>query len=1377
MSASQTPEPGTERTLRSSVRNPRRRQRQSDGDSLKTTAPRRKRSRLSEDTFAPRGGTEETDAASTVMNGLPRGSVGRGSRKESTPMLDMELPVRGGKKHVKHRALKGDGATVLTQNALYSVKLLPSTPRELRKEGVEYRGVLGAGHHALAVTRTHAYVWDYTAHTTVSNARVFDLPFPAREGEALPFGALVTSGASTDIGLLLVSATAGKIVFYESIERAASLGLFQERNVGVEGTISGFSSSEDVIDIVSADHAGFILTLSSGRIVQLTLRDAQGKARIFTQPLRPGDAGTGGIFGSIKGLWSGAWKKGVTAVRTRALDQRGQMQAIALTERCEMQIWDLDWSGRYEYRSSMDFREAMVQELKSLESAEMQGRAESITTSDFVIVDKHASARGHEVATLGAEQPLSIWLLFKMGYADAQDYVLAQLSLAGDMVDIERTMKLESYHGGVSAQKPRLLLPKPGHTAVVAFEDALVLVATTEASSADDPNAQLHDASYVEPQSFEDAVHLRSEKDLAVLGASAEDTRSGHACSIAFVKGAGLVRLSATDPSGDVERSRIPAKSKIEQAVFYGAMQDNIIDFSRKGDYAYAAQEVEEAALVISNEILRSATSFISTNPTSIEAHLDYRARALRALVTHVRQNYPALSRSAMWQLLWDAEKLAAAQQMWKAFEQHKGAASKVKRKATVLDELCSQLEEHHGLATLDETREDDLVRRFFVKGLFNIEYVLSHLRGLLKQLQESQTETPEKIVRWVAEADDLWSKALETVFIFRAENATAYGISLEFAEDGVLSDTAEYIDLPEFWASSSDMLKASRHIATLSRDFAKHYFEREDAPEFEQHIKQITVCNPGLIQLCCLMYKERINWLSARRSQKDRSEAQYLLTNFEKERYDQFRALAGIGRANEGMQLAEKYRDMHTLTELVVGESQYFLDELANSNLHEEQRNVCVDLLRAITDRISRYFDKFGDDWANAFFDDAFSGSRAGMMLDEAQTHWKEPLTRYLRAEPARAKICWINDVSAAKDYAHAGAVLVEAAAEQETKLWARKVELSMSKLALMAAQEGSRKPSAEIRTATAKPDMELKIVGVQEKLYRHLRSEVMSAIDREAEMEIAMQKFGNKSKNYAALQQLLETEIERVLDNQALSVEELVDVLTLMDSNVYSSEAERPSRNIEGSEFVLALQALDAVAPTMEQRRFETLLQLVWKRCYVHDDWVKLTTTQAKKTKTDADNKTLLSQTAAWRTFFALHNSQPSLLSGDSNIRVLAPTDCLGAACMPEDLAYRFSEADLLDPILHDNKIQDELLAGFVADRRLDEWMQECEADAKRAVEEQLEATAGLREKERELEATVEEKEHWRKGKANGKANGNGNGHINGLNGADHDGDFEMA
>ncbi|KAK5129622.1 hypothetical protein LTR08_003021 [Meristemomyces frigidus] len=1354
MSAAPTPE----RTLRSSVRNPRRRQRQSDGDSLRTSGPKRKKSKLGEDTFTSRATTAGAEldgngdgGVGVVGNGtLARASTGhRHSRKESASILtDTELPMRSGKKAgtLKHRALKGDGTTLLTENKFYSVKLLPSTPRALREENVEYRGVLGAGHHALAITRTHAHIWDLTAHTPVGNARVVDVPFPARDGEALPFGALVTSSATIDIGLLLLSATTGRIVFYECIERAASLALFQERKTGVEGTISGFASSESVLDMTCADHAGYVLTLSSGRIVQLTLRDAQGKARIFTQPLRPGDAGSGGLFGSFKGLWSGSWKKGVTAVRTRALDQRGQMQAIALTEKCELQICDLDWSGRQEFRSSIDFREVVMQELKSLESAEMQGQAESLTTLDFVIADRSASARGNEVATLGADQPLSIWLLFKMGYADAQDFVLAELSLAGNVVSVERTTKLESYHNGATAQKPRLLLPKPGHTAVVAFEDALVLVATTDSGVSDDPNAQLHEASYIEPHSFEDAVYLRANKGLAVLGACTEDTRSGHASTLAFVKGAGLVRISATDPTGDVERSRIPVKSKMEQAVFYGALQDNILDLSRQDSHTYPTEEVEEAALAISDEILRSTTPFIPPNPTSISANLDFRARALRALVVHVHQTYPPLSRSAMWQLLSTAERLAAAQQMHTAFEQHKEAVSHPKRQATVLDELCVLLEEHHGLDSLDEVREDDLVRRFFVKGLVRIEYVLSHIRGLLELLHQSEDEAAEKVVRSVAEADDLWSGALETAFAFRKENANAYGIE----------DSTNDASLAESWTSSTEMLKASRKIASLSRDFAKHYFEQSDrvSPRVEQHIKHMTVLNPRLTQLCCLIYEERIAWLQTASTAKSASEASKLQVNYEADRHDHFCALATIGLANEGMQLAEKHRDMQTLTELVVMESQYYLEELGTlaGPAAEEQRQVVEGLMCDITARVTGYFAKYGAAWADAFFAAAFEGSRAGAMLDEAQRNWPGPLKKWLRADRRRGKLCWVNDVCAEGDYGHAGRVLAVAAREEwgNSEVWGRKVELSMSLLSLLAAREGGDDEGREGGDWQPVEAM-LGVVNVQEKLYRHLHAEVASAIDHVAEVELAMQKFGQRSRGYGALGLLLERGVARVLDHQTLEVEELVDVLTLMDC-VGSKSADE---SLEGGEFALALEALGfaAEAGMLAAPRVDVLVRLVWKRCFVYDDWDDLATatlTTATSSRSSGRKSTLADKTerasdaakstATARTLYALHLAHPPV----PNMHMLPPSACLGAACLPADLSDRFPEPELLDPILLANRLHDERLAGYVADCGLEARVKEIEVAARGEVELVM---AGRAEVAR-LERVMEEEEGDAKG-----------------------------
>ncbi|KAK3110892.1 hypothetical protein LTR53_014360, partial [Teratosphaeriaceae sp. CCFEE 6253] len=1015
-----------------------------------------------------------------------------------------------------------------------------------------------------------------------------------------------------------------------------------------------------------------------------------------------------------------------------------------------------------------------------------QGAVDTLGAVDFVISEEgHACARGNEVAKLGAQQSFSIWILLSTGPPNMRDYHLAHLTITNGNAAIERLLSLKSYHGACGPQKPRLLLPKPGHTAHVVFGDAVVLVSTTTPDlPADDPNAQLHEASYLQREPFEDAVYLHPERDLSVLSAAAEDPRSGHQSSaVAFVKGAGLVRVSVTDPSGDVERTRMPAKSKLEQAVFYGAMQDNILDFGRRGTASpYSMREVEDAALAISDELLRSSTPFLSASPGSVGGDLEYRAKALRALVEHVRGSYGSLGREVTWRLLWDAERVAAAREMWRVFEQHivsAQAANGGKRTATVMDELVDLKDLYKGVAGEEGVlSDDDPARRFFARGLVRLDHVLSRVPAILEQVRVAG-HAPESVVRHVIEADELLATALETAFAFRGENARRYGLDPEDVEDGVLSDLTQFAELPEFWTSTKGMLKASSDVPKLSREIAKDYYEAAKAPP--DLVKQVTDLNPRLIELCCLVYHERIHFEASRPSTQGPDFARRLQETFDQDRHDQFRDLASVGSAEQGMLLAERHRDMQTLTELVVGETQYYADALrTDPAMSAEERKTATLVLDQLSERVGRYFDRFGDAWADAYFDEGFSWSQAGEMLERAQEKWRGPLTRYLRADPARGKICWINDVLGVEDYMQAGVGLYEVAVGAETRCWAKGVEVGMSKLALLAAREdvGAGRKVPGLEEALEKPGREMRVLGVQEKVYEHVRVEVRAALDQDAEVQLAMEVLGKKVEEggYDSLRQLLAINLEQLLGHSALKVEELIDVLTLMDCHTYESAVEAPDANLKGTEFSLALQALDAVAPGMPQEPLETLLQLIWKRCYTYDNWSDLTTKKTRKGgSTDSEMQERLQSTAPWRTFFDLHDLAFFARPGCS-VRVLAPSECLGAACQPEDLAHRFASRDLLDPILQDNRVQDEVLQGYVADRGLDTRVRDCERAAKEAVQAKADGIAGVREKERE----VQEQERAAKRElrsTSGKANGHINGFANGLHGADEDGDIEMA
>lgn len=106
MSYSEAPRESTRR----STRNPRRRQRDSDG-TQNQIQPRRKRSKLSEDTFAPH---QEDEVRTNGDLGL-NGHYGVNGRKSSVGPSEasFDMPVRGGKKGTVKRAIKADGSIVM----------------------------------------------------------------------------------------------------------------------------------------------------------------------------------------------------------------------------------------------------------------------------------------------------------------------------------------------------------------------------------------------------------------------------------------------------------------------------------------------------------------------------------------------------------------------------------------------------------------------------------------------------------------------------------------------------------------------------------------------------------------------------------------------------------------------------------------------------------------------------------------------------------------------------------------------------------------------------------------------------------------------------------------------------------------------------------------------------------------------------------------------------------------------------------------------------------------------------------------------------------------------------------------------------------------
>lgn len=1096
-------------------------------------------------------------------------------------------------------------------------------PDRLRTSASDFRGsILSSSTLALALTHQHAYVWDYTSPVPVAHPRVFDIPQASSFDDPLPFGALVTNGASPSTGLLVVSAT-GRMVFWESIDSAESLGLFKQKNTGVEGSLAGLFSGETAVGITNADHAGFIITLSSGRVAHVNLRDAQGKPKISSQFLRSNDAAqSGGLLGGLKSvLGVGAWKRDIAAVRTRPLGSRGQMQVIAATENAQVQVWDLAWSGQSSFNCSIDFRPLLQKELVDVDR---EGHATEVKVLDMAVLPSRA--RGDEVGILGDTPPLSMLLLTQVGGHPDPDYALVEATLAGKSARSDRVVPIKRNASNQDSgdHEPRLMVPNPGHAAFIVFEDKIVVISVT-GEEEDSPEAQLLLESNRTPEVFQDTIFLREDKNLKILGLGEEEgvEKSGTSSGAIFVKGLGLVRLTAYEPTVSM-RPRISAKSRIEQAIFYGTMPDNVLDFShRQGPDEYDEADIAEAAKAVSDEILRSESRFIPALTSTLDDQLSIRQKALRALITHLRKNYPSLSRQTAWSLMQDAEKMAAVQALWTRYDYDVQRVSKRSPRPTWLPHVISAIHLIKKRLAEHDYKEGDMVRNWFVHHADEIDDL--RYQSMLMIMKLHDLGRYKDYLNQCSEADELLFACYETAFKFRSDNCELYGFDPTLFVDGVLED-GQYEGFVESWLSFASVFNTFNTYLDKVRDFTINFYERvkdiERPAAIEEldnyYIDKLAADNPRLVDILCCCYRERIGWLSNQPTEAQRRTAEQIREQFAKARHHHFRELARLGQSGAGISIAEKFRDFSDLAVLVMEEYNYLTEmieggftDVTGVKLLQSEFDAAKEKLENLNKKTIKYFKVFGKEWSTAFFDYHVGKGNSYMLLKDAELY-QEPLTQYLRASRRRAKLGWINEVLQEKSFPEAQKALTHLAKERETNLWNKKVELSIGKLAALAMEEegGSKTSTDTLKQTLCDTEDELTITRIQDALYGHIRPLLWQAVDREAEVQFVSDIHAQTVKRLPALHQVVYLAIENLVNHRVLSTEQLLDLLTLMDS-VSHDESDT---DIEGTEFHLALQVLKAAKQIMDEHRWETAFKVVWQRLLTQDDWAAINSTSRK-------------------------------------------------------------------------------------------------------------------------------------------------------------------
>lgn len=1168
------------------------------------------------------------------------------------------------------------------------------------------------------------------------------LPFNLKPSDPLPLGAIVRNGPSNDFGIVAVAASTGKVAFWDNVDTAEARSHFPQRHQGVEGSVGRMFSGETIVDLVDIEHAGFILVFSSGRLAQLTLRDSQGRPSIAVTPLQASSA-TNGSFFSFKGLLSSTIRKPIASVKSRPSQAKGQMEVVTGTKTGVFHIWDISWAGQHIFKQEENLSSEVLAALHDGAPPESRGQSD-LHVLDFAIIPRD-QASGSQVSVAGNQSSLELLILVALSAPGHIEYSLVEAGITLNRSIVRRVIHLRNIPQTKLPKEPTgtLLLPYPGHTALAQVGNAIVVASLAEPEESAD--AQLLSDSGTQSLPYQDTIYLREDRPVHFSGCAVENTgrRDRPSNAIFFLQGFGILQVCtvpAVAENDAVGRHRVTALSKLTQATFFSSLPGNILDFSIKSRYSFGEEEVEKAALEISNSVLTSSAEQIDRVTASMEDQIRKRCGALNNLISHLRTDYPPLPIKTRWQLLWDAEKLAAALQLWKRYDERCQSQRKHPtsfEEKLLFPQLVTMLHERYKTDLDKSSGETDPVRQYFLRDVNRLEVILPWAWNILRVAYTDGTKDHAAMMQKLSEADDIILVAFETAFNFREENIELYGLDGGSLEGGVLQPNKGYDGLPQFWTSKHNIVASIRHLVDVGRGLAIEHFENG---ALEDLAKKIGKDNPRMVKICCQVHIERYRWCLEQSEERERDTGRKLEKEFsERVRPVQIFNLVELGLANEGMSLAENYRDMPTLVRLIWEETKY-LTETKESTSSKMEKTECIVKLNAIQDRVRRYFDKYGDEWADAYYSRHIAeNNTARLFVTDKQ--YQPVLTRFLRAEPARARLAWINEVCGEQNFKAAGETLLQVAKHQETNAWCKKVELSLARLALFCETESAQEKKSWQEVAE-KVNSELELTKMQEHIHGLLEPVVSGALDDESALELVMDEFGQgRLGERPALQQLLRQGFEDLINFRVLETPLLVDVLTLMEYDPYHY----PDSELASNEFCYALQALADSWDSMDKSVRDSTLRLVWKRLYIQDNWAELNETSDLS---DHQIETRLGSTMLGWTLQYLYkyllNGQSTPISVYPSIERLSllddeergvyrklepplPSQVLGAGCTNEELSKRFPSEDLRSPIINDNLGDDEILQLSIEQYRLDQWFEETVRVAQRLAKAENEAEGG--------------------------------------------------
>jgi len=606
--------------------------------------------------------------------------------------------------------------------------------------------------------------------------------------------------------------------------------------------------------------------------------------------------------------------------------------------------------------------------------------------------------------------------------------------------------------------------------------------------------------------------------------------------------------------------------SYLEQVVFFDN-DENPIHFELPN---CSTTDLEIVSKQLSDNILNSKSEFLPP-VIDLKSYLSEKLQRLQKILNFLKEKnrLNEISLSSKLGLFWNAEKEAAAIELWKYTNSKIGKSdSNNKPYLNILNQIITAFYKNKNISS----ERDDIIRNFFYNYVADIPYLLKFIP--IANSEDEQIEINEIILI-----------ILESAYAYRKANGPEYGID------------ADSISGIEPWTASEAIL----NIFQTNFENTETYLNNNKVyPDIENlndnnvllSIERRKILEDQLVKLASMtlkIFNERIAFIK-------KTEMVAVLKSLQDEYLEKrssfIKPLGNINRIDTAIELAEEYHDFDTLVELSI-------------NDEEKQRY---------------YIDQYGNEYADILYD-KLQLKNSYYKLLEQNDKYNTTLKNYFDKKDIPL-ISWIHDIKL-KNYHNAYRKLIKSGGIMKQSQ--RKQQLSIAKLALLAAKKRENlniiqkdddndniKIQQDYIDKLQKTAFQLKFVDVlnayKEKLINNFKDnpEYESLSEEEKNkpeniINVYYQDEGEQYKNdFKSFYELHKKYSKEILNGNMIRHDEFIDFLT------FEGLLLTGDNSIES--FLYAMQYYRYLEDEIPEDDRECILQGLWRRALLNTNWDKL-------------------------------------------------------------------------------------------------------------------------------------------------------------------------